>query len=170
MITLVVDDKELMFEHSLVSLSEWEAEFAKPFYSPTQEKKTREEMERYFQHMLVKPKKFSHLVPHLTESQMLVLAEYTQESRTATTVRNIQAKSSQKENITSELIYYWLVAFRIPFTPTETWHLNRLLMLVQVCSAKNAPEKKRTRASRASQVEDMRRLNEQRLAARGTRG
>lgn len=172
MITLTVNDKELQFEHSLVSLSEWEAEHEKPFFNPDPTAKMEpSEMMEYFQCMLVSPKKQRHLVLLLLPQQQLQLADYIQRSRTATTIREIQTKAGPRENVTSELIYYWLVAFKIPFQPTERWHLNRLLTLVKVCGAKQAPEpKKRTPQQRAQQAMSMREINEQRRAAMGTKG
>lgn len=170
MISLTVNDTELKFEHSLVSLSEWEAKYETPFFAPNGEDKTIAEMYSYFEFMLVSPKKKAHLVQMLSDGQMFQLAEYIQRSRTATTVREIQDNRGPKENITSELVYYWLVAFKIPFHPTETWHLNRLLMLVKVCSFKNTPPKKQGKMSKAQQIQEMRKLNEQRRAEMGTKG
>lgn len=171
MISLTVNEKELTFEHSLASLSEWESEHEKPFFPPNdKDQKTLDEMISYFEAMLVSSRKNIHLVSLLDDEQLLELSEYIQRGRTATTVREIQEKTGKKENVTSELIYYWLVAFKIPFEPTDKWHLNRLLTLVRVCSIKNAPAKKPTRASRAQQVQSMRSLNEQRLREMGTRG
>lgn len=180
MITLTVNDTKLHFEHSLVSLSEWEAEYEKAFYPPsnlTKEKqaeaeKTVDQMLRYFELMLVRPKNKIHLVQMLTHEQKMALARYIAQDRTATTVRQLQHTRGPSENVTSELIYYWFVAFKIPFDPTESWHLNRALTLVKICSLKNAPEKSRRRSAKEKQqqVASMREINERRLAAMGTKG
>jgi hypothetical protein len=165
--SLIVLEKELQFEHSLVSLSDWEAEYEKPFFSA---ELTNDEMLRYFECMLVRPQKQRHLVRLLTPEQLQSLSLYIGKSRTATTVREIQNRTGKSENVTSELIYYWLVMFKIPFKPTDEWHLNRLLMLVKVCGHKQAPAKKQSRESQAQRIQSMRELNEQRKKERGTSG
>lgn len=170
MITFYVDKTELNFEHSLVSLSNWEAEYERPWYSNKKEDRTDEEIRRYFELMYIGPKKHRHLVQLLTHDEQLALIQYISKPRTATTVREIQnRRGGSRENVTSELIYYWLVAFKIPFSPTETWHLNRLLMLVKVCSAKQAPAQK-SRQSKAQLAQSMREINERRRNELGTTG
>ena len=47
-----------------------------------------------------------------------------------------------REIMTSELLYYYMIAANIPFE-CERWHLNRLLTLIRICSIKSQPEKKR---------------------------
>ena len=84
---------------------------------------------------------------------------------TATTISNRQ-KFSNREIITAEIIYYWMVTFNIPFE-CQKWHLNRLLMLINVCSIKQ--EDPKTMGHRDS-LNSQRALNEKRRAELHTRG
>ena len=59
---------------------------------------------------------------------------------TATTFSN-NNRSTNKEQITSELIYYWMISFNIPWE-CQKWHINKLLTLIRVCGIKNEPPKK----------------------------
>lgn len=171
MITLNVNGKDLEFEHSLVSLSKWEEEYEKPFYNPKKDESiSPEEWDKYFEFMLVRPRKSFHLVQLLSIEQKTLLIGYIQKKATATTINKIQTHQGPKENPTSELMYYWLASFRIPFHPTETWHLNRLLTLVEIFSAKQAPVPKQGRRNTAKLAQNMREINERRMRELGTKG
>lgn len=170
MLEITVNDKEILLEHSLLSLSLWEQEYEKPFFIPqgSKEERTQPEMVRYFELMCVN-REDRHLVRLVDPSELTRIVEYIHRGRTATVVRDIGKSSGSREHVTSELIYYWLVAFRIPFE-VETWHLNRLLTLVRVCAAKQEKPKKMTPKERMSRAQSMREINEQRLAAKKSGG
>lgn len=76
----------------------------------------------------------------LSASELKKINDYIGDTMTATTFSNRRlpegAAPRKSEIITSELIYYWMVAYQIPFE-CQRWHLNRLLTLVRICSIKN---------------------------------
>ena len=85
---------------------------------------------------------------------------------TATTFGKNDKGQVNKEVITSELIYYWMIASNIPFE-CQKWHLNRLITLIRVCSIKNTPQKKMSQSEIMSQN---RAINEARKKAMNTKG
>jgi len=158
MIELVVFDgkrnRTLEFEHSLVSMSKWESKHQIAFQG--RQSKSPEQMIDYFQMMLVSRKVDPTLVYRLSPAQNDELTNYINSSRTATEVPK-EKSTGIPETMTSELIYYWLTELRIPFQPTDSWHLSRTIALVQLTAFKKAPPKKR----RPSDVmSDWRRDNE----------
>jgi hypothetical protein len=136
------DEVVLQFEHSLLSLSKWEARTKRPFLSPRP--MTPMELIDYFGDMLVSPDVDPALVYALKPQHMEALSDYIKDTRTASSVPSSGKPPHNPETITSELIYYWLTALKIPYRPVETWHLNRLMMLVQITNFKNTPPKKRS--------------------------
>lgn len=86
----------------------------------------------------------------------------------ATTVQDNSRNPAQKRQskiITSEVIYSWMAAYQIPFE-CEKWHLNRLMMLIQVCAANNSTDK----MSQKDNAKQMAAINAARRAKMHTRG
>ena len=154
---------ELQLEHSLVSLSKWESKYKKPFL--TKENKTTEETLDYIRCMTITQNIDPMIYISLSKELIDSVSSYIDDDMTATTFPK-EKGSLKKEIITSEIIYYWMVTFNIPFE-CQKWHLNRLLTLIKVCSIKNQPKKKRS--SKEISAEN-KALNEARLAAYNTKG
>jgi len=159
-----VDDTfELELEHSLVSLSKWESKFCKPFLGND---KTLDETLWYVSAMALNPKLPEGILQKLSSANLDAVNEYIQAPMTATTVSEIQDRRHNPQVVTSELIYYWMLSLNIPFE-CQHWHLNRLLMLVRVCNAYNAPAKKMSKAELRQKHRD---LNLQRRQAAANKG
>lgn len=131
----------LLLEHSLVSISKWEAKWGKAFLS--KEEKTFEESVDYIRCMTVTQNVDEDAYLGITYEHLNEIGKYIEAPMTATTFRN-EKKTINREIITAELIYYWMVALNIPFE-CQKWHLNRLLTLINVCNIKNTPPKKTSR-------------------------
>lgn len=129
----------LQLEHSLVSLSKWESKWCKPFLSKGA--KTSEEIMDYIKFMTITQNVKPEVYDHLTTSNIEEINNYIESPMTATTFAEDKNCKHNREIITSELIYYWMVALQIPFE-CQKWHLNRLITLIRVCNIKNAPPKK----------------------------
>lgn len=132
--------QSLQLEHSLVSISKWEAKWRKPFLSKDQ--KSFEETIDYIRCMTLTQNVDPKVYNLLTKEQFQKINDYIEAPMTATTVREMPGPKS-REIITSELIYYWMISYNIPFE-CQKWHLNRLLTLIRVCSIKNTPAKKQS--------------------------
>ena len=74
---------------------------------------------------------------------------YIESPMSATTIREMPGRKGGEE-VTSELIYYWMIAHNIPFE-CQKWHLNRLLTLIRICNIKSQPAKKQSRREILSQ-------------------
>lgn len=159
------DAVELTFEHSLISLSKWESITKKAFYG--KQEKTSEEAALYIKSMLLTENAPDEFLNRLSPDNITTITDYINDPQTATWFQDSQQQKSTKEIVTSELIYYWLVQFTIPFQPVETWHLNRLMTLVKICGIKQTKPKP---MSKGQQAEHYRKLNAERRAATGSTG
>ena len=135
-------EQVLQLEHSLVSLSKWESKWCKPFLS--KENKTFEETIDYIRCMTINQNIPDEVYNCLTGENIREINEYISAPMTATRFSNDAAGKRSREQITSELIYYWMIALNIPFE-CQKWHINRLLTLIRVCNIKNHPSKKMSR-------------------------
>jgi hypothetical protein len=135
-----INSKEqvLQLEHSLVSLSKWESKWCKPFLSKVE--KTIEESIDYIRCMTLTQNVDPDTYKLISQENMSQVSKYIEAPMTATTFSN-SGKSKNREIITAEIIYYWMIAFNIPYD-CQKWHLNRLLTLIDVCNIKNNPPKK----------------------------
>lgn len=158
----------IKLEHSLFSLSKWESEKERPFFPTGPDSSISEEdMIDYFAYMILNRDDEEEVVKNMTAQDFMKITEYINSSRTATTVREIlNRKPGPKENVSSELMYYWMISFNIPFQ-CDQWHLNRLITLIRVCSVKNSKPQKVSPKQRAQEMRD---LNEERKKKFGTSG
>lgn len=136
---ILAKEQTLQLEHSLVSLSKWESKWCKAFLS--KEDKTEEETIDYIKCMTITQNVNPDVYNRLTRSNIEAINSYIEAPMTATTFYNDQQKGRSRETVTSELIYYWMIALNIPME-CQKWHLNRLLTLIRVCNVKNTPPKK----------------------------
>ena len=132
-------EKTLQLEHSLVSISKWESKCNKSFLSSKE--KTTEEIIDYIRCMTITQNVDPEVYTRLPNRTIQQIYDYVNAPMTATVFSDTGRKGGNRDVITSELIYYWMIALNIPFE-CQKWHLNRLLTLIRVCEIKNAPPKK----------------------------
>lgn len=133
----------LQLEHSLISLSKWEAKWCKAFLS--KKELSAEEILDYIKCMTITPNVKPEVYDFLTTDNIDAIVKYINAPMTATTVRDNNRSKINNEIVTSELIYHWMIELQIPFE-CQKWHLNRLTTLIKVRIAKTTKAKPMSRA------------------------
>lgn len=162
---ITTKETELALEHSLVSVSKWESKWHKYFIG--NDDLNREMLLDYIRCMTLTQNVDPDVYYALDENIINKIIDYIKDSHTATWFSEDVKSKANSRILTSELIYYWMVALQIPFE-CQKWHLNRLLTLIRVCNEENNQEGKKM-----SQSEIMRRnkeINEQRKKMLKTHG
>jgi hypothetical protein len=139
---ITTKEQTLLLEHSLISLSKWESKWCKPFLG--KKEKTFEETMDYIRCMCINDVD-PEVLRYLTNENVSQINKYIEAPMTATTFSKDINNKQSREQVTAELVYYWMIALNIPFE-CENWHLNRLLTLIKVCNIKNAPPKKMSKS------------------------
>lgn len=136
---VMILDFSLELEHSLVALSKWESKYKKPYLSL--EKPTTEEALYYIEMMILDDDYPADFASKLSEKNLTEIREYIEDTMTATWFEELVPQPKSSEQITSELVYYWMASLQIPWE-AQYWHMNRLFTLIKIFGAKNAKPKK----------------------------
>lgn len=132
---------KLRLEHSLCAISKWEAKYKRSFFGDglNNPEMTADEFLYYVKCMSLDEVSMEDL-EYLTQEHVDLINKYINDPMTATTDSK-PLENGPKKIITSEIIYWQMIQFNIPFE-CDKWHYNRLSMLIRVCSAKSGPQKK----------------------------
>lgn len=156
----------LQMEHSLVSISKWEAKWRVPFLDDKFEP-TPEQTLDYVKCMTITQNVPDEVFLALPPKVMLEISEYIKSPMSATTFYDEKTeKAGKKEIVTSELIYYWMVALQIPME-CEKWHIHRLLNLIKICNIKNNPDKKMSKKETMARNRAINEANKARFHSKG---
>jgi hypothetical protein len=156
-------EQKITLEHSLIAISKWESKFEKPFLSS---KKTTFEVLEYVKCMTLTQNVKPETYLRLSEENIKDIQAYIEAPMTATTFTPIKKRGGKKELITAELIYYWMIAFNIPFE-CQKWHLNKLLTLIEICARKSEPPKKMSRREIIAQHKAINEANKKKFHTKG---
>lgn len=138
-----IKGQTITLEHSLVSISKWEAKYKKPFLS--KEPKTSIETVDYIKCMTITQNVDPMIYNFISKEDYQKINEYIDDPMSATIINELGGKQNNRNKIiTSELLYYWMIALNIP-PEYRKWHLNRLIMLIRVCDIKNRSDDKMNR-------------------------
>ena len=155
---------KLELEHSLISISKWEAKWHKAYLS--RKPKTDEEFTDYIRCMCTTRNVDPNVFYAIDQRMKKRITDYIADSQTATVFPK-RPQRPPRESMTNELIYFWMTYYNIPFDPCAKWHLNHLLTLIETCAVKSQAPKKRGRQELAAEWSA---LNAQRRAKYNTRG
>lgn len=153
----------IQLEHSLVSISKWESKWNKPFLS--KDSKTIEETIDYIRCMTITQNVLSHVYGNITNENIDTVSKYITAPMSATWFSD-DNKGTSKEIITSEIIYYWMITYTIPFE-CQKWHLNKLLTLIKVCSKKNEQPKKMSKSEITNRNRELNNRRKQQMKSNG---
>lgn len=159
-----VPECEIQLEHSLVSLSKWESKWHKSFLKEKLDSNSEEALD-YIRCMTKTQNVNQDIYKYLSTDEINKIADYINDPMSATTFSNNETAKSN-EYITSELIYYWMIAYNIP-SEYQKWHLNRLITLIRICQIKNTPAKKMSRNDVINKYASLNAARRNQLKSRG---
>ena len=157
-------EQVLHLEHSLVSISKWESKWCKPFLG--KESKTVKETTDYIRCMTITQNIKPEVYDSITNDNINEVTKYIELPMSATWFTKESTGSNSTEITTSEIIYYWMITYNIPFE-CQKWHLNRLLTLVRVCDKKNAPAKNMSKSEIMTRNRNLNKERREQIKSKG---
>lgn len=166
---VTVKGKTLQLEHSLISISKWESKWKKAFLKKDPDRTAEQHMD-YIRCMTLTQNVDPKVYRAITPKNQKEINDYVNDPMTATHFNRMEQSKTgiRRDTVTSELIYYWMVALNIPFE-CQKWHLNRLLTLIEVCNVKNSPPSTQ-KTPRRQLAKNWASLNAARRAQLGSKG
>lgn len=161
-----IPETTFKIEHSLVSISKWEAIWKKQFLNKEHSSK---ELVSYIECMCITQNIPSYLFSCLPQAAIREITEYISDPMSATTITPMPArgpKGAPPPPPTSEVLYFYMFSYNIP-KECEKWHINRLIKLIEVFNEMNKPNQKMGANDTAKLYRD---LNNQRRAKLHTKG
>ena len=137
---ITIKEQTLCLEHSLISISQWESKWKKPFLS--KDERSNEESLDYVKCMTLNKNVPDEAYLFLTDENMMRIQQYINDPMTATKIYDNSKEQGKVRTITSELIYCWMCELELP-VEFEKWHLNRLITLIRLCNIERNPNKKK---------------------------
>lgn len=158
----------LLLEHSLRSISKWEAITHRPFLDNKEH--SVQDSVLYIKCMTTNKQVDPSVYGRISVDDIMKVNEYIDDPMSATQITDISEVTKKGvgrgRTITSELIYYWMTVHNIP-AEYQNWHMNRLLMLIKICNLESQPPQKRNPKELAAMYD---KLNRERKAKWRTRG
>ena len=157
---LRVKEQTLPLEHSLLSVSKWEAKWHKPMPLINSKSMDVEEFLDYVRCMTVSRSLDPLVYRCISSDDMKTVMDYINDPHTATWFGDIKSDGGDNRPLTAEVIYHLMFSFGIS-KECEKWHFNRLMTQIRVEYEESKPSKKK---SKAEVAERHRYLNAKRRA------
>lgn len=148
--------------HSLYSVSKWESVYKRSFLDNPPN--TPEETLFYVECMSEEPLP-GDFMRRLDRNVQVKIAEYISDGASATHLLDPPSRGGPKDSMTSELIYWYMSQFNIPYE-CDKWNLNRLLTLIKLSAAKQGGSNASASATAAQRAA----MNKARRARYNTKG
>lgn len=163
----ISEDKSIVIEHSLLSISKWESKWHK-IYLDDKLKLTHEESLDYIRCMTLTQNVDPNYYRLIDNNKLIEIQKYMNDPYSATYFNEVPRGTAQRhsEKISSEVLYYYMFKLGIP-KDCEKWHINRLQNLIRIFSIKDAPDQKMNKRQTADYY---RRLNAQRRSKLKSKG
>lgn len=164
---LKVKETKLVLEHSLVSISKWEAKWKIPFVGNKQI--TEDQLRDYIKCMTITQNVDPLVYYALTQENLKTIVEYIEDPMTATVIneKNLpKGRGRGGQTITSELVYYWMSALNLP-SEYQKWHFNRLMTLIKVASIEQQPPKQMSKKDIMAQNKSLNAVRRAKLHSKG---
>lgn len=160
--------KIVRMEHSLRTIAKWEAKYMKPFLvnSPPHEP---EELLDYYLMMSVDG---DLELDDIDDRVVTEVAEYIKSPNSATTIKredDKQKKNKKPPKIYTSEVLYALMFMNGVHISADTWHVNRLMLTLEVISDYNTPADKK-KIPKKDLLQKNRELNRQRRKKLNTKG
>ena len=159
---------ELTLEHSLVSISKWEAIWGIPFIE--NEDLTSEHFISYCRCMTVNRPKNPEVFNFIRREDVDKILRYMYSPVSAWTIRDkSKKKKGPKRTMCSEFFYWLMIQYNIPFE-CEKWYFGRLLALIDYCQSEGGSNEPAPKVSQIEQPKRYVELNMKRLKELKTTG
>ena len=122
----------LEMEHSLLSISKWEAKWQVPFME--MKCMSTEQFLDYCRCMTINRQKDPNVYKYIRRIDSDRINKYINDPMSARTIRKKKGKGGSRVRMTSEYFYSVMIQLGIPFE-CEKWHFGRLLALIDCCQA-----------------------------------
>lgn len=144
----------LSLEHSLIAISKWESKYKVPFFKNLEYLSQHRHFDKFLYYincMSTKGEIQKSVLERLTIDNIKEITEYISDTHSAS-ISNSGGGGNSRTPITSERIYALMACYQVP-PEYAKWHINNLLIVINMCSEMHEDPKKRKRSNPSATVD-----------------